>query len=124
VLVKDLLDIAASYMALLEHASEALAELDCLSSLARVALAASYVRPKLHPAGTGDIVLRRCRHPCLEVNPDVAFIPNDVQLLRGKTRQRLRHRCLTVFSDTARFQIITGPNMGGTDFVLAALVQR
>jgi DNA mismatch repair protein MSH2 len=117
VLVKDLLDIAASYMALLEHASEALAELDCLSSLARVALAAGYVRPKLHPAGTGDIVLRRCRHPCLEVNPDVTFIPNDVQLLRGNARERLPpNRPLTVYADTARFQIITGPNMGGTDF--------
>ena len=47
--------------------------------------------------GEGDIVLKGCRHPCLELQSDVSFIANDVSLLRDKES----------------FQIITGPNMGG-----------
>ena len=45
----------------------------------------------------GDLVLRSCRHPCVEQQDDVTFISNDVEMKRG----------------TSEFQIITGPNMGG-----------
>ena len=47
--------------------------------------------------GEGDIILKGCRHPCMEMQDDVSFIANDVSLLRGRES----------------FQIITGPNMGG-----------
>ena len=37
------------------------------------------------------------RHPVLEIQPDMTFIPNDIQMKRWESS----------------FQIITGPNMGG-----------
>ena len=39
---------------------------------------------KFFSSGDGDLVLIGSRHPCLEVQDDVAFIPNDVKLHRGK----------------------------------------
>lgn len=56
-----------------------------------------FVRPTLHAMGTGDLVLKSARHACLEVQPDVTFIANDVEMRRGQSE----------------FQIITGANMGG-----------
>lgn len=54
-----------------------------------------YVSPS--PLFQGDLVLRSCRHPCVEQQDDITFISNDVEMKRG----------------TSEFQIITGPNMGG-----------
>jgi DNA mismatch repair ATPase MutS len=56
-----------------------------------------YVKPTMQERGQGDAVLIEARHPSLEVQDDVTFIPNDVILKRGESE----------------FLIITGPNMGG-----------
>ena len=45
-----------------------------------------YVRPHMTAMGTGDVVLKEARHPCLEAQDDVAFIPNDVSLVRGNNQ--------------------------------------
>ena len=57
-----------------------------LSSFAHVSVHAPtpFVRPRMSAMGTGDVVLKESRHPCLEAQDDVAFIPNDVNLVRGK----------------------------------------
>jgi len=68
-------------------------------SFAHVAVHAptAYVRPKMHPRGHGDTILKEARHPCMEMQDDIQFITNDVSLQRG----------------VSEFLIITGPNMGG-----------
>ena len=62
--------------------------------------------------GEGDIVLLGARHPCIEVQDDVTFIPNDVHLIRGTTSS-LELYLSSLITDKNMFQIITGPNMGG-----------
>ncbi|KAJ6387215.1 hypothetical protein OIU78_017013 [Salix suchowensis] len=53
--------------------------------------------PNITPSEVGDIILEGSRHPCVEAQDWVNFIPNDCKLVRGESW----------------FQIITGPNMGG-----------
>ncbi|KAK9681052.1 MSH2 protein, variant 3 [Basidiobolus ranarum] len=98
-LVKEVIGIVASYFPILEVFNGMLAHLDVLVSFAHASAHApvAYTKPKIIPQGLGDLVLINARHPCLELQDDVSFIPNDVEIIRTK-------------SD---FQIITGPNMGG-----------
>jgi len=46
--------------------------------------------------GSGDVILKESRHPCLEAQDDVAFIPNDVSLVRGKSHGVACARVLTL----------------------------
>ncbi|KAF8948080.1 MutS-like protein [Haplosporangium gracile] len=98
-LAKEVIGIVSTYCPVLEKLNTLVAQLDVLVSFAHVSVHAPmpYVRPHMTAMGTGDVVLKEARHPCLEAQDDVAFIPNDVSLARGKTE----------------FLIITGPNMGG-----------
>lgn len=99
--VNDACKIAATYAPVIERVSSLVAELDVLASLAHVAAysANGYCKPELTDGeddGLG-IFLNEARHPCVELQENVEFIPNDISL---------------VFGDSS-FCLVTGPNMGG-----------
>ncbi|KAH9941212.1 DNA mismatch repair protein [Epithele typhae] len=98
-LVKEVVNIASTYTPVLEAWNNVIAHLDVIVSFAHVAVNApeTYVKPEILEKGSGSLVLQEARHPCLEVQDDVSFIPNDVEMIK----------------DSSEFQIITGPNMGG-----------
>jgi DNA mismatch repair protein MutS len=75
--------------------AEALAELDAYCSLAQIAAERAYVRPAFVDTSTIDIV--DGRHPVVEALLGSSFVPNDLHL----------------DPQTARFMLLTGPNMGG-----------
>jgi len=92
------MNIAMSYMPVLETAHQIVAEIDVFTTLAFVSSSAvpPYVKPIITPSD-GNIELNQCRHPVLESQTDFTYIPNNAELIRGESS----------------FQIITGPNMGG-----------
>ena len=94
-LVNEVVSVAASYCPVIELLAGVLAHMDVIVSLAHCSVHAptSYVRPKMHPRGEGDTILKEARHPCMEMQDDIQFITNDVTLKRG----------------SSEFLIITGP---------------
>lgn len=98
-LVREVVSIAASYCPVFEGLGNVLAHLDVILAFAELSLQAptAYVRPKMNAMGEGNTVLKESRHPCIEAQDDISFIPNDVALVRNE----------------AEFLIITGANMGG-----------
>lgn len=71
---------------MIQNLGDILASLDCVFALATAAVSAPapYVRPKLLAKGSGKLELTNLRHPCLEVQDDIFFIPNDCSFSEGK----------------------------------------
>lgn len=91
----------------LQSTARAIATLDCLASLAEVAVVRNYVCPILHDGDEIDI--KKGRHPVVEVSLGNLFIPNDIVLNNS----------------TDRLLVITGANMGGKSTILrqTAIIQ-
>ncbi|KAL5722268.1 MutS-like protein [Ranunculus cassubicifolius] len=98
-LVARVVETTATFSEVFKNLAEMLSELDVLLSFADLAISCPtpYTRPSITSSDEGDIVLEGSRHPCVEAQDGVNFIPNDCFLVRGESW----------------FQIITGPNMGG-----------
>lgn len=98
-LVSQVVQVASTFAEVWERVSSLLAELDVLCAFADLAVSAPkpYVRPEILEANAGVIKLVASRHPCVEAQDGVSFIPNDACLQHGESW----------------FQVITGPNMGG-----------
>lgn len=71
-----------------------LADLDVYTCFAHVSNLNHYIRPQMREPGV-KIVLKQSRHPCLDVQEGLDFVPNDVSMTK----------------EASRFVIITGPNM-------------
>ena len=92
----EIRDRVNSWRSELQEIADAIARVDCLYSFARAARRYNYVCPEVY-SGTG-IQIRGGFHPVIvAVNPDLDFIPNDVDLS----------------PDATRLMLITGPNMAG-----------
>ena len=134
-LVAKAVDVARTYTPLLRAASRIVAEVDAFASFAHAAAHASggpYVRPEIIPwegesceeSGSARLVFTRCRHPCME-SSDVAtnggaFIANDYALYHSSSSSSSSSSSAPASSSSSspsstgsRFQVITGPNMGG-----------
>ena len=108
-IVANAMNIAVTYIPVLERASELVAEIDVLASLAHVAAFSphGYCRPEITDTekdGCG-ITLKDARHPCVELQDNVDFIPNDFSLVHGESS----------------FLLVTGPNCGGKSTYIKSL---
>ena len=105
--VQDAIQVAATYAAVLHRAADAIGHLDVLVALAQTAAYSTtgpYCRPVLTDCDdngrheNGDpkvgIILQQARHPCVELQESIDFIPNDYNLI----------------FDESSFLIVTGPN--------------
>mgnify|MGYP003385209141 CR=1 FL=1 len=118
-LTAQCVETALTYMPMVEVAAAVVAELDIFQSMASVAALspAVYTRPIIHPmtasvqggaasaAPTRRLHLKNARHPCVELMDGMSFIPNTYEL----------------DAESARLQLITGPNMGGKSTYIRAV---
>lgn len=96
---KEISEVAAGYGVCLRSLNLYIAMVDVLASFANAAVSARipYIRPKLSEPGKGSPKLFKVRHPCIEQQDHISFIPNSVEF---------DHNDKTLY-------IITGPNMCG-----------
>ena len=92
-IVSDAIEVAATYGPVLEEAAAALAALDVLTAMAHTAAHHQYCRPDMLDTDQPVLELVGARHPCVELQEHVDFIPNDCSL-----------------GENGTFLLVTGPN--------------
>lgn len=97
-----LIAFIAEHLAALQRDARAIARMDCLQSMARLAVERRYVRPLVDDSMVIDI--KAGRHPVIETLMPIGeeYIPNDVKLN----------------NDEQQIIVITGPNMSGKSALL------
>lgn len=98
----EIIAFVAQHLVALQRDAQVIARLDCLQSMARMAVERHYVRPVLDEGHR--IEIKQGRHPVIETLMPVGeeYIPNDI-MLDDKEQQII---------------IITGPNMSGKSALL------
>lgn len=98
-IVSEMLGIASGYSDVMNHLGMLISKLDVIVSLSLAAVSAPtpYVKPEVLPPFDRRLEFRQLRHPIVELQENVSYIPNDVEMKEGEST----------------FHIITGPNMGG-----------
>lgn len=101
-LFNELVAAVAEFTAAIQLNAQMIAQLDCLMSLAKVAIKNGYVRPSVNESFT--IKILEGRHPVIEqtLPPGEEYVSNDVYL----------------DNDVQQIMMITGPNMSGKSAVL------
>ncbi|MGN0518655.1 MAG: DNA mismatch repair protein MutS [Acutalibacteraceae bacterium] len=95
-LFEEVRTLVAEQLERIQTTARAIAQLDCLCSLATVASENKYCCPNVNLSG--KLILKDSRHPVVEkLLKDTPFVPNDVNLDTNENR----------------VAIITGPNMAG-----------
>eukprot|EP00775_Hariotina_reticulata_P005551 gene5551-5787_t len=99
-LVAQVVAVAATFSEVWTAVAALVSEVDVLAGFAELATAdptRPYCKPEVLELDDGEITIKGSRHPCVEVQEGVSFVPNDVNMVRGESW----------------FNVITGPNMGG-----------
>lgn len=93
-IVEEIIKVAVGYASSLTCLNNEFAQLDCLVSFAKAAQSAPtpYVRPKMLPEGSGELILKDVRHPCLELQEHVTFISNSVEFKKGSHIENRKHK--------------------------------
>lgn len=100
-LLQKVIEATLNQMTMIQKVAKVVAEIDCLISLAEVAIQHNYTRPAL--TNTPDIRLIQSRHPVVErLLPARQFIPNDVFLT----------------THDQQVILLTGPNMAGKSVLM------
>ena len=93
-LFNDVRNTLKNYTNELQTLAKILAELDMMLAFTKVSNDNKYVRPHLND--TGEILIKEGRHPVIETNLQINYIPNDLKM-----------------SCEDSILLITGPNMSG-----------